>query len=301
MRRLNSSFTAAADSWIEAQRALGRRPGTLATYRSALENLQRFISRRRIRKPGLITAVHLNDWQLHLHGSGCKRATVEIFTLVVRRWFAWQVSTGLLFSSPARTLRTPKYARPQTRCPSESEMRCLLASIKGEDRCELRDRAILETAYASGARLAELSALDLSSVDLKDRSIRLFGKGQRERTVPLTRTAVRALSAYLRYGRPKFCDANRGSTGLFVGTREGRRMATPAITAVIRKYARRIGLYLTMHDIRRACATHLLAGGAHPAAVKEVLGHEGYKHLRSYLRLHPDAALNAVRHLHIFQ
>jgi site-specific recombinase XerD len=301
MSRVAHDFTSVADAWLDAQRSLGRSPNSLYTYRSALDNLRRFLRKRRICDAGLVSVTHLLAWQDRLRAAGCTTATLEVFTLIVHRWFAWQVATGRLFQNPARGLRTPKYTPPNTRCPSEAQMRRLLSSIKGRNRYALRNRAILETAYATGARLAEMAALDLTSLDLKERSLRLFGKGQRERVVPLTRTAVRALRAYLRLARPKFVRGASGQTALFVGLRDSQRMKTPAFTGVLKKHARKIGLVFTMHDIRRAFATHLLAGGAHPTAVKDMLGHQGYKHLRSYLRLHPEASLNAVRHNRIFR
>ncbi|MFA5057639.1 MAG: tyrosine-type recombinase/integrase [Opitutaceae bacterium] len=301
MSRSPSSFDSTASAWIETQRSVDRSPNTLYTYLCALANLRQFLARRQIRNVRLVTFNHLSAWQAHLWKTGCKVATLQMFTLIVRRWFAWQVSTGRLFQSPARTLQPPRVTRPIVRCPCEKDMLRLLRSIKGRGRFALRDRAILETAYATGARLAELAALDLASLDLNGRCVRLYGKGQRERMVPLTRIAVRTLRAYLHRARPRFVQTALGQTALFVGSRGGQRMMTAAFTAVIRKHAKKVGLILTMHDIRRAFATHLLAGGAHPAVVRELLGHRDYTHLHHYLKLHPESAINALRNSRIFQ
>ncbi|MCF7689351.1 MAG: tyrosine-type recombinase/integrase [Cephaloticoccus sp.] len=300
MNRSTQSLDTAAKAWLEVQRTLDRSPKSVYTYAAAFTNLGRFLVRQGIRDVGLVSPGHLTAWQAHLWETGCRAATLQSFTLIIKQWFNWQVAAGRLFQSPAQGLRTPRLTVPGTRCPSPEDMRRLLRSIKGRDRFARRNRAILETAYSTGARLAEMAALNLDSLDIKNRTIRLFGKGQRERIVPLTRTAVLALQAYLQRSRPKFLRDTTGQAALFVGDRSGRKMKAPAFTAVLRKHAAKVGLILTMHDIRRAFATHLLAGGAHPAAVKEMLGHQGYKHLRHYLKLHPEAALNAVRRHRIF-
>ncbi len=296
MSKRSPNFISEGKAWMAALRAKGYSVKTEATYLCALRNFRLFLAKRSITRPSLVTAACLVDWQRHLVSTGCAAVTVEAFTKIVRRWFAWQVTRGRLFTSPAQGLTSPRVVHSMGRCPSEEDMRRLLGSVsRGRDRFSVRDRAILEIAYATGARLAELARLDLSALNLRERTVRLFGKGNWERVAPLTRTAVTAIRTYLRRSRPRFLRSVRDQPALFVGLRGSRRMATPAIFNVVRSRGRQIGLVITPHDIRRAFATHLLLGGAHPTALKELLGHQTYRHLHHYLNPHSLDVLATAR------
>jgi site-specific recombinase XerD len=300
-RQPTREFTAEAKAWIENLRLKGRSTHTIQVYQCALDSVGRFLAGRRIRGIKQVIHADLAAWQEHLRNTGCKAATLDAFTKIAQRWFAWQVASGRLFQSPAELLRPTKVGRPLMQCPSEANMKRLLDSIRKRDRLSLRNRAILEIAYSTGARLEEMALLEMNSLNLRERTVRLYGKGQREREVPLTRTAVRAIRTYLDRARPRFAGATPDQRALFVGARGKRRMAKVAFTRVIQREGRKVGLVITPHDIRRAFATHLLAGGAHPAVLKELLGHQGYTHLHHYLRLHPESAINAVRRSRIFR
>lgn len=279
--------------WLRAQRLLGRSRKTLADYAVVLKNLRLFLRRRGITRITEIRPGDLAAWQRRL--SGCAPATLDLFTRVVRQWSAWLVATDRLFDNPARRLTAPKYFRPLGRCPSEADMEHLIASVGGRGAVAVRDRALLETAYSTGARLEELTTLAVASVDLTNRLLRIRGKGGRDRMVPLTRPACRALKAYLTHARTDLLKGAGGRTALFIGSRGGRPMAAPAIAGVIKRRAATAGFKLAPHDIRRAFATHLLRGGAHPAVIRELLGHQTYRHLGSYLKLHPGDLIRTAR------
>jgi site-specific recombinase XerD len=295
MSTISTNFTTETDAWLAFLRARGCSIKTEHTYLAAIKNLRLFMAARLITHPSRVTAADLEAWQRHLEATGCAAVTVEMFTHIVQRWFAWQAATARIFVSPALGLVTPRTRRAVGRCLSANDMRRLLVSVRSRNRFAVRDRAILEIAYSTGARLEELARLDLSSLDMRERTVRLFGKGNRERVVPLTRIAVSTIRKYLRRSRPLFLRGVKDESALFIGERKSGRMAKPAISGVIKRRGRQIGLLVTPHDIRRACATHLMLGGASPTVVKELLGHQGYSHLHHYLNPHQLDVLTTAR------
>jgi integrase/recombinase XerD len=273
--------------WLALLREQGRSPRTVLTYASAVKNFSRYIRRRCVGPITAITKGHLDDWRRHLVDSGCKPATVDLFVRALRGAFTWLVQTGRLFLNPADGLAAPKVPRQINVVPSEADMRRLLESITVRDAVGIRDHAILETAYATGARLEELVRLDIGSIDAANRLLRLRGKGAKDRLVPLTETALTVLDDYVRNARPSL-PQGPDEPALFLSSRGGHRLAFYAIEGVVRRRAHKVGLVLTPHAIRRAFATHLLRAGASPADIRELLGHRSYRHLGHYLQFHPD-------------
>lgn len=273
--------------WLDQLRALNRSPKTITTYNAALISLERFLSHRGITGARQIRRHHLEAWQRSLSDSDLTIATVNSFTRIVRYWFQWQCEEGLIFSNPATCLQVPRVPFKLPRCPTHAEVTQVLRCTSGSDPVLVRDRALLELAYASGARLTEVVGLDVASLHLSRKLVRLFGKGARERVVPLTRFAVRTLTRYLKGARRQLLDGAPDHGALFIGVRGGMRLDAPGVADVFARAARRAKLEkLTPHDFRRAFATQLIANDAHPAAVSDMLGHrDGYRHLASYV--HP--------------
>jgi integrase/recombinase XerD len=164
-------------------------------------------------------------------------------------------------------------------------MRTVLRAANGGSARAIRDLALIELAYGSGARLSELAALRIGSLNLSQRAVLIEGKGRRQRIAPLTRRAVQALRRYLHRARPRLMGESPTVEALFVSTPRGRPLSGPGIARVVRRVGAKAGLRLTPHDLRRAFATHLVRGGANPAVVREMLGHASYRHLARYLGL----------------
>jgi integrase/recombinase XerD len=282
------------EAWLKHLGALGRSSKTVATYAVALKNLRTSLIAGRIKQVRQITPAMLIAWQGGLSQGGCAPATVDLFTRAVRLWMAWMADEGRLLLNPAQGLTVPRLPKTLGIVPTVEEMMRLLRSVSGTGKIARRDRALLELAYSTGARLGELTQLDVTSVDLDTRLVRLLGKFGRDRMVPLTTPACRALSAYVKRARPMLL-GDRQDSALFISSRVQRRMASSAVAAVIVSRARRAGLELTPHCIRRAFATHLLRGDASPAAIRELLGHQSYRHLAKYLRLQPSGMIRAHR------
>jgi len=282
-----SRSTAQGKAWLDTLQRNGRSPKTVASYVAVLLNLQRFLHRQAITDARQIKPSDLEAWQQSL--SACTPSTQEQFARVVGYWLRWLVKQGELFVNPAMALRKTWLSRRLVRCPSEAKMARLLGSVTGHSPEAKRDRALCETAYGTGARLAELARLKVSSLRLEEGLILLHGKGDRDRMVPLTRLAGKYLRYYLTRARGRLLGALPDHGALFISTRAGRALSSAGIFAVLKTAGRRVGLILTPHDFRRAFATHLLRGGAQPGQVKELLGHRTYRHLGRYLQSCPPS------------
>jgi site-specific recombinase XerD len=282
-----SRSTGQDKAWLDTLQHNGRSPKTVASYATALLNLQRFLHRRDITDARKIKASDLEAWQQSLNS--CAPSTQEQFARVVGYWLRWLVKQGELFGNPAAALRKTTLPRRLVRCPSEVEMARLLGSMTGRSPAAKRNMALCETAYGTGARLAELVQLKVSSLHLDERLILLHGKGDRDRMVPLTRLAGKHLRHYLARARGRLLGTLPDHGALFISTRAGRALSSAGIARVLEAAGRRVGLILTPHDYRRAFATHLLRGGAKPGQVKELLGHRTYRHLGRYLQSCPPA------------
>jgi integrase/recombinase XerD len=196
-------------------------------------------------------------------------------------------------------LAGPKIARRLPQSLSEAETGRLLASPSGGDPASLRDRALLELFYSSGLRVSELGALTLQQVDLENGLARVFGKGSKERVVPMGARACAALGAWIASGRPHFVRP-RTRSELFLGSR-GTGLSRVSLWSIVKKHAKRAGIAKTVkpHLLRHTFATHLLSGGADLRAIQEMLGHasisttqiytavEGRRLLDQHARYHP--------------
>jgi integrase/recombinase XerD len=215
-----------------------------------------------------------SDGAAVLSASSAARAVVA-----VRGWHRFCVREGLTGSDAAKGVRPPAQPRRLPKAISTDEVERLLeASSVGDGPVPLRDRALLELVYASGARISEAVGLDIHDLDLdRERaSVRLMGKGRKERVVPVGSFAVAAVEAYLVRARPALAAGGRGTPALFLNTR-GARMSRQSAWAVLRASAERAGLsaaaHISPHTLRHSFATHLLTGGADVRVVQELLGH----------------------------
>ena len=213
-----------------------------------------------------------SDGARPLAASSAGRAVVA-----VRGWHRFAALEGRTTADPSAAVRAPVSQRRLPRTLSTAEVERLLeAASMGEGALPLRDRALLELLYGTGARISE--AVSLSVDDLTPTSdgclLRLFGKGRRERVVPVGRYAVEAVEAYLVRARPLLAQAGRGNTALFLNQR-GNPLSRQSAWAVLRDAGERAGIdvQVSPHTLRHSFATHLLAGGADVRVVQELLGH----------------------------
>jgi site-specific recombinase XerD len=262
----------------------GRRPNTVDAYRRDATDLARTCTAWGVEHPGDVELLTLRRYLADLTERGYARATVARRASVLRSWFALLRRREVVARDPAALLGSPKQGRHLPRVLRVDEVDRLLSTPDLTTPVGLRDRALLELLYASGARVSEACSLDLPALDLPQGQVRLFGKGAKERIAPLGEPAVDALRDYVAAGRPALLGP-RTSDALLLNTRGGRLGARDARTAVERA-ATRAGLgHVTPHTLRHSFATHLLESGADVRVVQELLGHASLATTQRYTHL----------------
>ncbi|MCA1831455.1 MAG: site-specific tyrosine recombinase XerD [Actinomycetota bacterium] len=210
----------------------------------------------------------------YAEGKTYSSASVARILAAVRGFHRWLVREKVVKEDPARPVGAPRVSKALPKALSRQEIENLLAAVPDDGAATaLRDRAILETLYAAGLRISELTALDVDDVDLEDRTIRCIGKGSKERVVPIGRVAVAAIDRYLRQARPALARARSGHA-TFLNVR-GDRLTRQGCWKLLKKYVAlaKIRRRISPHTLRHSFATHLLDGGADVRAVQELLGH----------------------------
>ena len=215
----------------------------------------------------------------------------------VRGWHKFLLAEGTTSQDPSATVRPPQPGRRLPKALSIEEVRRLLeASGIDDSPVSLRDRALLEVLYATGARISEAVGLVVDDLDAASRLLRLFGKGRKERVVPMGAYAWEALDAYLVRGRPILAEKGGGAPQVFLNTL-GRPLSRQSAWAVLQQAAERAGLTgtdssderrISPHTLRHSFATHLLAGGADVRVVQEMLGHASVTTTQIYTKVTVD-------------
>jgi integrase/recombinase XerD len=213
--------------------------------------------------------------QEYAPGRRYSAATVARVLAAVRGFHRYLVREGIVESDPAEPVGAMRIPRALPKALSIEEVDALLAAVPKDGIGAMRDRAMLEVLYASGLRISELTALDVDDIDLDRASLRCIGKGSKERVVPIGRTALDALGAYLRQARPELAKrAKVREPALFVNQR-GTRLTRQGCWKLLKRYAVRASLTrrISPHTLRHSFATHLIDGGAEVRVVQELLGH----------------------------
>jgi integrase/recombinase XerC len=263
-----------AEYFAELTEARRLSPHTLRAYRSDLGALIEYASGRGVEDPREIDTLLLREF---LAEGPSGRPALARRQAALRGFFNWLVRIGRLPASPAAALRSPRRSRPLPHALDRDQVEALLATTSGEQPADQRDRALMELLYSSGMRVAECSALDLSSLDMPGGSVRVLGKGRKERMCWVGRQAGDAVATWLT-ARDVFLGQRkrRGEAALFVNFRDAGRLTTRGMHLVVRKRAEQAGLagLVHPHTLRHSFATHMLDAGADLRMVQELLGHE---------------------------
>lgn len=295
---------------------------TVRAYRADLAALVAAIGDRPLSD---VEVDDLREWQWAATKAGQAKATAARRASTVRGLFGWAVEQGLLTHDPSQRMVSPKRGRTLPAVATADALEAVLqdaaALAEGGDALALRDHALLEVLYGSGARVSEVCALDLDDVDHERRTLRLRGKGDKERVVPYGLPAERALQAYLVRSRPALRARAQSPTpdegqvvrpamrpvrpapgaerAVFLGAK-GARLGPRAVHALVsRTLAPRVGVEaLGPHALRHSAATHLLDGGADLRAVQEILGHASLGTTQIYTHVSAERLREAYRLAH---
>jgi integrase/recombinase XerD len=262
-------------SWLSAEK--GRSPSTLGAYR---RDLVTYVGWLRSRRRSLVDtdAGVIEDYVAHLRADRAP-ASVARALVAVRSLHRFLADEGHVATDPTVAVVSPRVPRGLPKALTEEEVASLIASVVGHEPVARRDRAILEVLYGTGLRISELVGLSLGDLDLEGGVLRAFGKGSRERIVPILGLAREALDEWLApSGRGALAPgqwARRGDAEAVFLNARGGRLSRQGAWGIVRRHGDRVGLgdRLTPHVLRHSCATHLLDHGADIRVVQELLGH----------------------------
>lgn len=248
--------------------------------------------------PGNVTSRHLSDFLLAEKKRGLSTASVKLEAVALRIFFRFLTARNRIPADPAEKLPLPRLPSTLPQPLSKGEMEKLLAAPAGETPLEIRDRALLELLYACGLRIAEACSARLENLDEEGGVIRVTGKGNKTRLIPVGRAALEALKHYLAAGRPKLVSSRSGGE-IFLSVR-GHALTPARIWQVVRLYAKRAGIEESVHphQLRHSFATHLLAGGADLRIIQEMLGHASIATTQIYTQVDRGQLKSVHRKFH---
>lgn len=268
--------------YLQVERGLAS--NTISAYRSDIVHFISFFRKRRYDVPqGLRDGILA--YLLDLQRAGFTAATVARRLAALKAFFGFLTRVDYLSEEPTAELNSPKLMQRLPRVLTPEEVEKILVVPRCNTPAGLRDRAMLELAYATGIRVSELVGLNLDNINFEAGFVRVLGKGARERMVPLGRIAQRCLQEYLERGRP-FLSGGKSSMALFIN-RHGERLTRQAFWKMLKKYAKMGGVHkkLSPHTLRHSFATHLLENGADLRVVQELLGHADISTTQVYTHL----------------
>ena len=276
----------------------GRSANTIAAYRRDLSAWSQHIGVRALES---LTTADVTDFLALLRGAGLASSSITRMLSTIRSFHRYLVAEGLATTDPTGAVIAPGRTQRLPHALTIEQVTALIDSTELDSPVGLRDRAILELMYATGARVSEAVELvvdDVVADDVLD-AITLTGKGNKQRVVPVGRFAREALSAYLVRGRPALLAKGRGTPALFVGAR-GAPLSRQNVFLIIRAAAKRadITASISPHTLRHSFATHLLRGGADIRVVQELLGHSSVATTQIYTFVTRDALTEAYRTAH---
>ena len=299
LSRAPAAFAGDIDGFIaflDLERGLSRH--TRENYQRDLDQAAAWLARQAVADWRSVSAAQASEWLHALTRADFAVASLARKLTALRVFARYLVREKLRADDFTALLAGPKLGRRLPGTLSVDDVSRLLAAPGAGDPAALRDRALLELLYSSGLRVTELGNLLLQQIDLEQGFLRVFGKGSKERVVPIGRRACAALATYLSAGRPHFVKARTGSQ-LFLSNRGGA-LSRITLWYIVKKHARRAGITHNVkpHLLRHSFATHLLSGGADLRAIQEMLGHASIATTQIYTAVEPQRLLDQHAQFH---
>lgn len=291
----------AFEKYLEAERNLSVH--TVRAYMGDLDSLLDHLERLGLKKFADLDISHIRSWLANLQVKGGARTTLSRRAVSVRLFTKWATKKGFLAKDVGENLATPKGHRTLPDVLNVADASTAMDALatraaEEETPASIRDLAMVEILYASGARVSELCGLDLEDIDYERRTIRVLGKGNKERTIPIGAPAVRALESWLKVGRPSMA-SDKSDRAIFLGTR-GKRIDQRTVRTVVYNALQALEGVERMgpHALRHSAATHLLEGGADLRTVQEILGHASLATTQIYTHVSTERLQKAFKQAH---
>lgn len=279
--------------YLETERNVS--PHTTVAYRNDLSQFVRFLATGTPppTHPDEVNHLDIRRFLAHLHGEHAK-SSIGRKLAAVRAWFRYLVRESVVPINPAELISTPKKEQRSPFHLTIDEITALVEAPAQPTLLSLRDRAILEILYSCGIRLSELTGLDVQDIDLDGRVVRVLGKGNKERIVPLGRQAAKAVAAYLEERR------NPPGAAPFLLNARGGRLTGRSVARTVDKYLAKLATMkkVSPHTLRHTFATHLLEGGADLRAIQELLGHASLSTTQKYTHVGIDRLMEVYDKSH---
>ena len=276
----------------------GASPRTNEAYLRDVARFATFSATKGAASPTAASARILREYVYHLKDLGLSPASIRRNVSAVRSYFRFMIAEGELVRDPSEKLESPKRWRSLPEVLTVDEAEKLLTAPSLDEPFAFRDRAMLELAYGAGLRVSEWITLSVKDVLMDDHLLRVFGKGSKERLVPIGRKAIGAVAIYLRELRPKI-ERGQGKGILFLNAR-GEPLSRMGAWKILRKYVDAAGITkpVSPHTLRHSFATHLLEGGADLRAVQEMLGHADISTTQIYTHVDREFLRSVHRQFH---
>lgn len=272
---------------------------TLASYKNDISSFISFINEKNIDDPSEVNSKILVEFFKNLKDAGLVSTSAARYHSSVKGFFSYLHQNAYIKTNPVDKLNPPKLSRKLPVVLTIYEIEKILDSPDISDKFGLRDKAILEILYACGLRVSELINLKISDLYLDDDVIRVFGKGSKERLVPIGSSAVKWTKQYLKKGRPLFEKKLKSENIVFLNTR-GTKFSRMGVWKIIDFYSKQSGIEKEVHPhtFRHSFATHLIEGGADLRAVQEMLGHSDISTTQIYTHIDRDYIKQVHRDYH---
>ncbi len=292
MKELIDSFL----DYLSVERALAK--NTILAYRADLNLYLDFIQKRGISALSQVTKNDIVEFMLTQKAQGVSPVSISRRLAAIRMFHRFLARERILKSDPTALIDSPKLWKKVPDTLSLNEVEALIGQPDPRDKQGARDKAILETLYATGMRVSELSSLKANNVNLDIGFLRCIGKGNKERIIPLGKKAIHSINRYLEFSRPYF-SKQKASEFLFLG-RSGARLSRQSVWKLIKRYAAeaKIKKPIKVHTLRHSFATHLLERGADLRSVQEMLGHSNISTTQIYTHIDKERLKTVHRMFH---
>ncbi|MGA1825013.1 MAG: tyrosine-type recombinase/integrase [bacterium] len=281
----NNEILLSIKDYLQYLKCLNYCERTIQHYKIALNKFSSYLAANHVHRLNDVSLKDLDDYRLVLVDDDFADTSIVSYLRQVQNFFHYLEQKQEVFMDPSTGLRIPKASYTPQPVPSEKEVKKLLDQPAIPNPVGIRDRAIMETFYSSGVRLEELVRMNVPDVDMKRGVVKVVGKGSKERVTPVGKHAVSWIEKYLAKVRPQFLKERQDEKALWLGEK-GKRINPLIVERSVRKYAQEAGVSpVTPHALRRACATHMLQGGAHPVQIQMLLGHSTLRTLSHYLKI----------------